>query len=281
LTYSSHDTLRDHLTLLGDIRSRKFDLVFDFMDNPRSALYTLVSGAKHRVGFESVRRWVYNTIVPRTVSYSYIVGGKYTLLEGFHVKAREMRLVLPWFDTHVQPTRDLAQVNRSFAEAPVRVVLSPTHRREARRWPMARFAELSDRLRREWGASVLWLWGPGEEQDIEGAIALCQEQSFKAPKTSFREMAALIANCDVFIGNSNGPSHVAVAVDTPSLQLHGPTYGVSWSPNTPAHRYLQGQTMEDLSVEGVLDALAEMKPAIMASVARRQVCGFRSHWQQD
>jgi ADP-heptose:LPS heptosyltransferase len=144
---------------------------------------------------------------------------------------------------------------------------------------MARFAELSDRLVREWGASVLWLWGPGEEQDIEAAMALCQEKALKAPKTTFREMAALVANCDLFVGNSNGPSHVAVAVDTPSLQLHGPTYGVSWSPNTPAHRYLQGQSMTDLSVESVLQCLVEMKPAVMASVARRQSCGFRGHWQ--
>lgn len=279
LTYGSHDTLREHLKLLGDIRSRKFDLVFDFMDNPRSALYTFASGAKHRVGFESVRRWVYNTTVPRTGSYSYIVGGKYTLLEGFHVKAREMRLVLPWFDHHVQPTRNFAAEHPGFAQAPLRVILSPTHRREARRWPMARFAELSDHLVRDWGASVLWLWGPGEEQDIEAAIGLCQEPSFKAPKTTFREMAALIANCDVFIGNSNGPSHVAVAVDTPSLQLHGPTYGVSWSPNTPSHRYLQGQSMEDLSVASVLECLAEMKPSVMSSVSRRQACGFRTHWQ--
>lgn len=279
LTYGSQDTLRDHLALLRAIRSRKFDLVFDFMDNPRSALYTLVSGAKHRVGFESVRRWVYNTLVPRTGSYNYIVEGKYTLLEGFHVKAREMRLVLPWSAQHLEPTRTFVEEHRAFAEAPVRVVLSPTHRREARRWPMARFAALADQLVQEWGASVVWLWGPGEEQDIDSAMALCRKNTLKAPKTSFREMAALLANCDVFIGNSNGPSHVAVAVDTPSLQLHGPTYGVSWSPNTPAHRYLQGQTMEDLSVDSVFQCLVEMKSAVMASVARRKACGLRVGWR--
>ena len=82
----------------------------------------------------------------------------------------------------------------------------------------------------EWGAEIIWLWGPGKKILLKMLCHFCKEKAHLAPKTGFREMAALIAQTDLFIGNSNGPSHVAVSCNTPSIQLHGPTSLVSWCP---------------------------------------------------
>ena len=128
---------------------------------------------------------------------------------------------------------------------------------------------------------MTWLWGPGEEQEIDTAMALTKEPTTKAPKTSFREMAALIANTDLFIGNSNGPSHVAVAVDTPSLQLHGPTDGRSWCPDTPRHRFIQGDTTEEIEVAAVSGLLEEQRILVFDAAARRSRIGLRKHWQAN
>src|SRR5690606_32279301 len=122
-----------------------------------------------------------------------------------------------------QPFMRLWAESQLFKDAPYRVALSPTHRRAVRRWPLASYAALADRLVNEWGAAVVWLWGPGEEAEIDAAMALTQAPTIKAPKTSFREMAALLGNMHLFVGNSNGPSHVAVADGICSLQLHGHT----------------------------------------------------------
>ena len=49
-------------------------------------------------------------------------------------------------------------------------------------------------------------------------------------------MAALVARCDLFLGNDSGPMHIAAAVGTPTVSIFGP--GVPWktAPYVPADR---------------------------------------------
>ena len=50
-----------HIRFLAELRARGFDLVIDLFGNPRSALLTLATGARIRVGWDvRVRAAVYN-----------------------------------------------------------------------------------------------------------------------------------------------------------------------------------------------------------------------------
>ena len=271
--FDERTKLSEQLRLMRTLRERHFDVVIDFMNNPRSALYTWVSGGTERVAFASARRPAYSRIVPKGPPGRYIVQDKFDLMEaaGF-ARPTDERLVLPWFEVHTQPFMRLWAENPAFKEATVRVVLSPTHRRIARRWPLASYAALAERLVNDWGAAVVWLWGPGEEAEIDAAMALTKVPTIKAPKTTFREMAALIANMHLFIGNSNGPSHVAVAGGICSLQLHGHTDARAWCPMTAEHQALQSPEfgkdlgrlarIDLISVDEVWGKLGEMRPVI-------------------
>ena len=59
------------------------------------------------------------------------------------------------------------------------------------------------------------------------------------PETSLRQMAALLARCRMVITNDNGPMHLAVAVDTPTVTMYGPTDPAAWNPGSGRHRVLQ------------------------------------------
>jgi ADP-heptose:LPS heptosyltransferase len=93
-----------------------------------------------------------------------------------------------------------------------------------------------------------------------------------------RELAAFIANCDLFVGNSNGPSHVATSTEIPSLQLHGPTYAKSWSPLNERHQAVQKAQMEDIDVESVWHALGQLRPVVEKRVQYRLQNGVRIEW---
>src|SRR5881296_2236111 len=55
---------RRSLSLILDVRNRKYDLVIDLFGNPRSALVTFFSGASYRVGYRfNWRRYCYNIVV--------------------------------------------------------------------------------------------------------------------------------------------------------------------------------------------------------------------------
>ena len=57
--------------------------------------------------------------------------------------------------------------------------------------------------------------------------------SFKSTSLSLFEMAALLNQCRLFIGNDSAPGHMAAAVDCPILTLFGPTFPHMWHPIGP------------------------------------------------
>ena len=267
-TYSDDMPLSEWWTLLRRLRRERFDLAIDFMNNPRSAMMVAASGTKHSVAFNSSRSWLYSRSVPKGPGGEYIVREKFRLLEPLGIRYQQQALHLPVssddIDFCVQSLPPLEDRQR-------RVVLSPTHRRPRRRWQPEKFAAISDYLSDSWGAQVVWIWGPGEMDQIEAAKTATRHPSIIAPQTTFRQMAALIGQSHLFVGTSNGPSHVAVAVQTPSLQLHGHTDARSWCPQTPQHRSIQSDafrqadaTLDPISPAAVISTLDEMESVVMA-----------------
>ncbi len=263
-TYRETDSLWAQLQLLRRIREQPFDIVFDFMNNPRSLLFSCVARSPKKIAFTSKRSWFYTETISKTPYQNYIVREKFLLLEaaGFHPEQEDLLLPLP--------TQAFACVDTFLQENPVlqqssmRVVLSPTHRRPARKWDPARYVALAERLTTEWGATVIWVWGPGEKEEVEALQAQCKVKTWLSPPTSFPELAAFLKRMHLFVGNSNGISHLAVAMNTPSLQLHGPTSARSWCPLTGRHKALQSPefgvqphaTLDPISVELVWETLA-------------------------
>lgn len=284
--YDEKSGLRDSFNLIRQLRARHFDVVFDFMNNPRSALLSLASGSGQRIGFKSARQICYNMTVPKGNSADYLVREKFRLLAAAGIVADDERLILPWGEGELGPLRSLLVENPAFREASIRVILSPTHRRANRKWPAQRYVALADHLSVAWGATVLWIWGPGGERaEVDALRQQCQQQTYLAPATTFREMAALIANSDLFVGNSNGPSHVAVAADTCSLQLHGHTDARTWCPMNQKHRAVQSSefgrvdaTLNAISLEDVVGRLEEFKPTIFAEAEMRKKSPVRISW---
>lgn len=279
-TYDPADPWWKETRLMRELKTKNFDLVLDFMANPRSALYSWMTRSSMRYAFRTRRRLFYTKTTPRGDGSEYIVHEKFRLLEEAGFSPQDIGLTLPWMEKHTTPLMQFLGERPEFRQSSLRVVMAPTHRREPRRWPLASWAALADILIQSHGASVTWLWGPGEQEEIDAVMALCREPTVKAPPTTFREMAAFVANCDLMVANSNGPSHVAVATGVCSVQLHGPTSGQAWCPPSPKHRWVQSATgrMSDIPVDAVLQALEEFQSVLASQVAKRQERGVRLKW---
>lgn len=103
------------------------------------------------------------------------------------------------------------------------VVIHPGSGGSALDWPLKKFAELNDRLQNELNVKVIMTGGSGEEQ-IVGAAA--QQTKFKpieiVGQLNLKELGALLEKASLFIGNSTGPLHLAVAVGTPVVAFYPP-----------------------------------------------------------
>ena len=279
LTYAESDSFRQQIALIRRLREKRYDLAIDFMYNPRSAFLAWISGSRQRVAFDSRRNLAYTEVVPKLPQSDYIVREKFALLKALGIPAEDERLILPWQPQDAAVVQALQESSEAFRSGRLRIVLSPTHRRQERRWPLERYAALADYLSESWDACVIWLWGPGEEELVAEAMRLCRQKTMKAPPTNFSEMAAFLANVDLFIGNSNGPSHVAVSAQINSLQLHGPTLAVTWCPNNEAHQSIQARSMQEISLKQVLHQLETMRPAIENFNAARIKKGVSMSWE--
>jgi heptosyltransferase-2 len=93
----------------------------------------------------------------------------------------------------------------------------------AKRWLPTRFGELAKRLHAEWDADVI-LIGAASDREAAEAIAAGAGGNVinMAGKTSATELPAMLATCDVFIGNDSGASYVAAAVGLPVIAIYGP-----------------------------------------------------------
>jgi lipopolysaccharide heptosyltransferase II len=94
----------------------------------------------------------------------------------------------------------------------------------AKRWPLPFWAALADQLIAQLGAKVI-LTGAPSDADMTGAVAaqMRQQPLDFAGKTSVQQLAALLAECDLVISGDSGPLHMAGAVGTPVVAIHGPT----------------------------------------------------------
>lgn len=67
------------------------------------------------------------------------------------------------------------------------------------------------------------VWGTPQEYDDVLWIAAHSSNAHIAPKMSLNELVSFIAACDLTIGNDTGPTHMAWAMNRPSITLFGPT----------------------------------------------------------
>ena len=93
----------------------------------------------------------------------------------------------------------------------------------AKLWPIDRFCKLAKMLEAD-GCGIV-LIGTSEERELSKHIAegLSEGNCLDATgNTNLFQMAALIDNCNLFIGNDSGPMHIAISRKCPAIGLIGP-----------------------------------------------------------
>jgi len=94
-----------------------------------------------------------------------------------------------------------------------------------KQWPIERYREVISRVISERPGSHIVLFGSASEEEMirQMAEGLNGKVSMAAGKTSVKQAAALIEQCDLLVCNDSGLMHAAVAVGTPVAAIYGPT----------------------------------------------------------
>ena len=201
--------------LVRELRRRRFDVVVDLKD----ALYSRFIGASRiRLRERGRRHAVDRYLGAIRAAGASVDHARPTLTPS----AEEAQAASEWLDGAGGP----------------RVTMHLGGGWHYKLWPPERFATVADRLATEHGAAVALLAGP-DDGDRVAAFSEAAEMAHPVARMSLREMTAVIAACDLHIGNDTGPMHIADAVGTPVVALFEPTDDVRSGPYGDEHTVLR------------------------------------------
>jgi ADP-heptose:LPS heptosyltransferase len=209
-------------SLIRRVRKNRYDVVIDLFGNPRSAVVTLLSGARLRVGYRfNWRRLCYNRVVEPRGGEVHNVEFNRDALRRLDVPAGEGRPLFP-IDavTEAFAGEFLAAHNPAGGRI---VVLNPGGGWISKRWRPAQFAALGRRISEGDGSRILVVWGPGEEAEANGVGAAIGPAAIVAPPTTLKQLGSFLKRASVLVTNDSGPMHIAAALGVPVVAIFGPT----------------------------------------------------------
>jgi heptosyltransferase-1 len=206
---------------IRDLRRRKFDLALDAQGLFKSGIWVFLSGAAERVGIGSREgsRFFMTKVVDRSAA-GVGISSQYLLL------AKELGLDVGKFrmELAIDPEAD------RFAEGFIEdlgsgcAVLCPFTTRPQKEWIEKRWRETAQWITDNTELSVVVFGG---EEDRKAAralqIGLGSRVRSMAGQTSLMQAAALMKRASLLIGVDTGLTHMAIALDTPTIALFGAT----------------------------------------------------------
>jgi heptosyltransferase-2 len=104
-----------------------------------------------------------------------------------------------------------------------------------RRWPLERYAACLYELSSEYNILAVITCAPAEHDGAVHLASVLDNRSLISDSAEIRETSALLARCDLFIGNDTGAAHLAAAMQCPTIVIsRHPKSGDPEHPNSPA-----------------------------------------------
>ena len=224
------ESIRYQLGFLRRLRKKRFDLSIDLICSPATAIQSVASGARVRIGFDfRVRERLYTErLSAREANHGHEVEFNLFVLRAMGIPERSRALV--WSVSEQERVRAAEQWPALGLSDEISVVaLIPTGGYPSKKWPLAYWRELVADPRLA-GLRFLVFWGnESERRDAEQIAAACPRVAV-APAGTLREAAALMDRCAVAVGNDSGPSHIATALGKPVVIFYGPSDPKSQGP---------------------------------------------------
>jgi len=236
-----HKSMLGYINFIKKIREVNADLVLTLQDNPRLALLSYLSKAPHRIGLvdNKFRKLFYTTTIKpdnnkHRVDYYLDIAKSMNNIKT--IKNNGLKLNIT--DKEIKWARSiLSKNNINLKKKLIGLHIGGTWR--TKRWPVKKFAKLADMLIKE-GLEVIILGGPGDVEDSLRVENYMKKNTINlAGKTDLLKLTGLLDNLNLFISGDTGPLHMAVARNTKSLAIFGPTEVWRYRPYGKKHEVVK------------------------------------------
>ena len=108
-------------------------------------------------------------------------------------------------------------------------------------YPVEKYIQLANEL----DANIIILWGSLEEKLMADQIHAGSENSSVASQLTLDELKLVISQVDLVIGGDTGPTHMAWALNIPSITIFGSTPGYRNTYTTDINRVIESESKVD------------------------------------
>lgn len=208
-------------SLIKQLKKAKFDIAISPHRSHRASYLLFLAKIPERLGFDKAG-----------FSFLYTKKARHTF-DGTHEIDRNFRLLkfLPNFNEgklqkypQLFLTEEEDRFYKSFLlEKDNYIVVAPGSKWQTKKWTEENFKELIKILSKDFQVVLI-----GRKEDIQTAQNILSDIKTKnlidlTGKTNLRQSFSIIKNAKALISNDSAPVHMAVAFDTPVVDIYGPT----------------------------------------------------------
>ncbi len=229
------DMLLDAGRQLKNLRGYDFDIAVDFQGLLKSAAVAKLSKAKKRYGFdkENLREPLSRFLLTDTFD---VEKGINVIRKNLALTKNALNLKMPRenFDfpifTSEEHEREAARLIEKSGEN--FVILNPAGGWETKLWNAGCFGELADKIWEELNLFSIVTTAPNEKHLAERVLTSSKSAKIFHAAPTLKGFYELAKRAKVYVGGDTGPTHLAVAANTPVVGIFGPTrWQINGSPN--------------------------------------------------
>ena len=249
------------IKLVSQVRKTKYDFVIDLNSFSETNLLGFLSGAQHRLFSHRPGRSIdylanFKPRPPREIKESHLVDRYLDVLKPLDI-ANASRI--PYLKTNPiadQVVESLLKKEKAQSNA-LLVGVFPGSSHPDNRWPIERFAELSDYLVRNDRVRIIVFGGPEERDLIRQHKQLFPSTTVVLDQLTIPQLTSALARVTLLVSNDTGPMHIAAAVGTTVIDLLNRPTPNTYVPVGDKHRIMCAATVRDLTVEQVYKVVHE------------------------
>lgn len=225
--------IRQHQAMVKAIKHQQIDLYIDLYGSMRTALWGASAGVPRRMGFNlRGRKYFYHDRIVAKHNYVVDLNLQFAEMLGWSGIDRSLEFFIVKDDLKQAFSR-LEQ--QGFNVKLPYVVISPGGGWPLKCWAPEKFGEVANRLTRETGHQIVLSGVSSEKSLIERCQAKMEQPGFTMINLPMRQVAAVISQSKLFIGNDSGPKYFAEGFKIPTLICYGPTDFNNNNPVSPIH----------------------------------------------
>jgi heptosyltransferase-1 len=206
-----------------------YDVVIDLQGLVKSAIISKLIPSKVTLGFEksSIREPFASIFYNKTFKYGYdenIIERNFSLVKfalGLTFSKEEILTKQPFLHASQKYSMKFLSSNKK------NILLIPGASHESKLYPVKKFAKIASLI----DANFLVIWGDQDEKKLADEIKYLSSHVNVLDKLSLKALIYLISSVDLVIGSDTGPTHMAWALNIPSITIFGstPAYRNSYS----------------------------------------------------